>query len=294
MAKQRAKKHHYVPQVLQRRFNADNGKIWYAEKDKITGLFAKAEERNTSSCFMLRDYYTISEANKLSDKVETTFYGEIDSYLGDLLPNLVASLDSNSFPTFTAEAFESLKSVLYHLLTRTPDFVSTFDDIEAGQEIIEKTVSALKREGKDHDAIAEEQKLHNSSLLKKLGREARVRGQIKKPEEFTSLMSDFEVFWIKAPDKHRYILGSRIAYIIGNGGPNGISNPKSEIWFPISSRYCMVVMRPNGGINQLSRDSPKRVKALNLYIARNCSQIGGHSNELITSIANKSNKLEQA
>lgn len=289
MAQKRTKRHHIVPRALRKNFCFDGDKTWYSEKrdDK----FSIPEERNTKSTFARRDYYTVLENGTPSDKVERLYYGEIDNYLGRLVPQLLVKLERSEAPVFSSQAVDSLNSVIYQMVKRTPDFVSRdkkMDEIEIGKQIVSGDIERLRKNSPDDPNLRPlYQELEDDNKLKQLGRHVRVSAQAKTSNKVQKLLRQFSVRWGFCDGSHSLILSSSMVYLIGNGGHNGIANPKTEIWFPISPKYALVLMRDQSQkfplLNAIDRDFARDV---NLYAARSSFAVASHSEKLLRSITN--------
>lgn len=121
MSNKRTKRHHFLPQVLQRQFLNGNGQIWYAEKGD-DGRFSPPEPRNTRSTFQIKDYYTVMSDGTPSDVVEREFYGAIDNYLGHLLQGIFDVFEQGGTPTFSGDSLHALRLFFYETIKRSPEF----------------------------------------------------------------------------------------------------------------------------------------------------------------------------
>lgn len=285
----RSKRHHFVPKVLQKSFCAEGQKIWYAEREN-KAKYGKPELRNIDSTFRIRNYYTVLDGDEPSDVVERSFYGRIDDYLGDVIPECIKILDQGDAPTFDASPLATLQDVVFEMLKRTPEFTRQHDDASIGLEVVE---GSIERAGNSPEFADQKlgllSDLQNEQKLVAIGRDVRVRGTIKEPSErVVTELRKRKVRWAIAPGKHSFVLSSMIAYRIGNGGPNGLSNPKSEIWLPISPKYVLVLVRDDFSRVPLRvQETRDRVRVLNEFAVKNCSQIGSHSEKLISSLVSR-------
>lgn len=282
---QRAKIHHFLPQTLQRPFRNDEGKIWYSESDN-EGKFCKPELRNTSSTFKIRDYYTTVENGVLSDKIETEFYGVLDDFLANFLTEVHEVLNNGKTPDVSGGALSSIRKVLYHLIIRTPDFVKKYDDTTIGKEVIEATISDAEEAGLQDEKVAVlKADLTDSTKVRNLGRSVRAQGQASQSILVEEALKDFDVRFAVSRGKHSFILASQCAYRIGNGGHNGLNNPKMEIWMPISPKRALVLVRDKAKKIPMIVDEPRdHVRSVNEFAVRNAKQIASHSDTLLRSL----------
>jgi len=288
----RSKNHHFVPKVLQKQFATESGGIWYSKRsDDLPpekNFFEAPVLRNIGTTFRIRDYYTVGEGDGRSDIIEKKFYGDIDNYLGRVLPNILKMLENSKIPTFSGDALDSLTKVVLEMSKRTPDFTKHTDDIETGREIANSMLTALKDRSESADYIYALKALENPNKLKEMGRSVRVRGTILPSQKIEAALKDFSVRWAVSETHHSYILSSTMVYRIGNGGPNGISNPNMEFWMPVSPKVALVLVRDkNKKIPFKVVDTPDHIRKVNEYAMKNSRNIASHSEQLLISLTNK-------
>ena len=288
----RSRNHHYVPQVLQRQFLAKNQCIWFSERGD-DGKYCAPYLKNIAKAFFRKDHYTIDINDKPSDIVETDFYGSIDNYLGQLLPQITRYLNSGIPPLFESGALTGLRQTVIAMAKRTPEFTDKFDDQTIGLEFADTLLTALP----EHSGIERThilKTLSDKNSLKKTGRTIRVRATIAPSDKVDTVLEEFSARFVISSSRHSYIISSLLAYIIGNGGPNGLSNPKAEIWMPISPKHVLVLIRdPDNRIPIISEDTTDHIRQVNEFSAHNSKQIASHSQQLLESITGKKAKRNQ-
>ena len=282
----RSKRHHFVPKALQKYFCCDDGKIWYSQKGK-NDKFLKPEKRNTTSTFQERNYYTVQENGRPSDIIEREFYGKIDNFLGEIIPYILECLDNKKTPIFDKEVKALLKDLVHKMIMRTPDFVH-HDDFLAGRELIEDTISEAQNRGLSKTDIAEmAAKLGDVSYLKSQGRNIRIQGQISSSEKIDTFLKKYDFRWGICTGLNSLILSSRMVYRLGNGSSNGLKNHNTEIWFPLSPRVCLVLLRDKKNRIPTINEIPDiKVQEVNEYAAENSLSIASNY-ELILQSAMK-------
>ncbi len=286
----RSKTHHFVPQILQKRFCFKDNLTWYSRR-RGDGSYSTPELIHTKKAFCIDNYYSIIVDEELSDSVERKFYGNIDNFLGEFIPAALAAIESNKVPRLSQECLNSARRVIFEMIKRTPDFVRKYDDVLVGKDIITAALSEGERAGIDADEQADLQsELRDSQKLKELGRSVRVQATIKRSERVESALDEFEVKWAISKSRHSFILSSMMAYRIGNGGSNGLASESVEIWMPISPKVSLVLLKDKKKqIPSLVLESADSIRKFNEFAVRNSSQIASHSQSLIESLTgNKS------
>ena len=285
MSQKRAKIHHFVPKVLQKYFQSEDGGIWFSEKNN-DGKFNRPELRNITSTFKSRDYYTVYEGGELSDRIERDFYGTIDNRLGDILHEIHSTLDKGLVPTVHGKSLESLQNIVYHLLVRTPEFTSKNDDYLVGFQLINTVLEEAKSRGLPSEEIEKlNLRLANRAHVRNSGRDIRVKVQALPSEEIMKLLRAYKVRFVISEGRHSFVLSSAAVYRLGNGGSNGLENLKSEFWLPISPKRVLVLVRDvDEKIPLLSSENRDHAREVNEYSVSTSSQIASHSEDLLKSL----------
>lgn len=197
MAVGRARIHHFVPKALQRYFLNDLGQIWYVERDEL-GCFCLPQTRNTKSTFKLRDYYTVLEDGRLTDRIETEFYSAMDNFLGSFLADIHCLLDKGVRPNVTGNALFNIRRVIYHLIVRTPEFASRYDDYEIGKDFLQDVLAGAKEKNFTEEEIASlRDELADKTKVKHQGRTIRVRSQTSPTDKVLDALEKFVVRFVQ-------------------------------------------------------------------------------------------------
>lgn len=286
----RTKNHHIVPQVLQKQFSKNQKNLWFSKRDS-NGNFHEPEYRNIQKIFRKKDYYTVLNGEKPSDIFEREFYGDIDNYLGKVLPKISEILQDGNTPTFSGSQLYNLKQVIMQMVKRTPDYEKKSNDIEMGKTYVKSILEEKGKTTENIDFKKYEEELKSPLKLKEYGRDIRVRATILNSPKIDKALEDFSVHWSVCKTKHSYILASKMVYWLGNGGPNGFVNPKVEIWMPISPKVSLILFRDKQNQNTMKHiDNREHIRAVNEYAMQNSDQIASDSKELLDSLIEKSAK----
>lgn len=282
----RAKNHHIVPKVLQKQFaiEKDCQKIWRAKRD-AGGFYTAPETKKISKAFVKRDYNTILVSGQRSDRVEREFYGKLDDFLGQIIPEFVKIFEQGHVPNFSQRSLASIRSCVTQMARRTPDFIEDHDDVETGRQLIASVLKALPEDASPDERKKLESDLANVELLRDKGRHIRVTATLKESPRVKSLLTEFSPRWAICEGKHSFILSSLMVYRIGNGGPNGLVNPKMEMWMPVSPKVSLVLLRdPNNRIPIRNILSPAKIREINDFAVKHSYEVGSHSERLLNSL----------
>jgi Protein of unknown function (DUF4238) len=284
---QRSKNHHFVPKVLQQRFAAEKNRIWYSTRG-ADGEFDPPESRNIEKTFRIRNYYTVLNDDEKSDIIEREFYGRIDNYLGKVLPDVLSAFERGEKPKFIGEPLDTIRRIVFEMAKRTPEFTKQIDEVSIGTEIVETALDALPADSKSIERSKLLADLEDSIRLRDYGRDVRVRATITTSKKIEQALGEFSVRWSVSDTHHSFILSSLMAYRIGNGASNGLSNPKMELWMPIAPKIALVLLRDKENQIPLTLpDSSAHIRQVNEFAMKNSKQIASHSRKLIESLTGK-------
>lgn len=290
----RSKRHHIVPQTLQRHFCNSDGKLWYSAKAE-QGSYDRPEQRTPKGAFWMRDYYTVLENDNPSDSIETGFYGSLDNFLGELIPQLLLRLQAGEAPTMDVGLVDNLRVAIFEMIKRSPDFIAV-DDYEVGLEFLEEMLAQKGNGTVEEDRLEELQaELMEPHKVRARGRDIRVRGSLSRSANVESALEGRSFRYAVAPERHSFILSNMIAYRIGNGGSNGLHNANSEVWMPISPRYALVMVNdPDSKIPLVCQENRDHIRAINEFAVANSRSIASHSQKLAFSLTGHRNRGNQS
>jgi hypothetical protein len=92
------KRHHSVPEMLQRRFADGSGKLWFFDKDRPE---LGVRETSANSLFVRNRQYTLKESDGSRDWSLETRYSELESEMHVLLDKIVPAVMRGEYPSRT-------------------------------------------------------------------------------------------------------------------------------------------------------------------------------------------------
>lgn len=289
----RSKAHHYVPEVLQKAFTVDGENLWFSKRDE-NGSFKKIDLKNKDKAFVKRNYNTIIKDGERSDIYERVFYGNVDQYLGTLLPEIFSIFERGGVPKFSGPSLDSLRRIVLVTATRSPDFHKRFDEVGMAREMLLEILEVEKERLSPSDLAELQKDLSDPQRLRDLGRTARVRGSAGRMKRAEKVLRDFSVKWAIAPSFYPFILSSKAVYRIGNGGPNGLKHKKMEMWMPLSPKICVILVRDKRNKLPLTWNlSVEKVMEINSHITYQSLEIGGSSREILDIAIRQAKMMEQ-
>lgn len=264
------------------------GKIWRAKRSD-DGRFRQVELKPIKKSFVIRDYNTILVDDRRSDLIERDYYGPIDDFLGAIIPEVVDILDQKAVPIPPKTTLTGLAKATLYLARRTPDFNKDHCDLALGRKFITSVIDELLGDHNNAEIKKLKAELDDEALLTARGRHIRVRGTIHISDELLKAMNEFDLKFVVCPANHSFVLSSKMALFLGNGGPNGLRNPMSEIWVPISPKYALVFLKdPNGKLQRINHIDRQMVRKINEYAVSQSFEVASHSEKLLRSLTKNS------
>lgn len=281
----RAKRHHYVPKALQKRFADKTGKVWYCERASLDEGFSRIEHRNRNSCFKKRNLFTILEGvDKPSDKVETDFYGPIDNHFSVLLDEILPSLEAGTVPKFSSAELNFLNSLVAVLFKRSIDTVSLIDEQEIGDEIRAGILTDFQFV--DSTESTNEEISERVPDAKSLGRQARVGAQISESAEIMRELERYKVVFVRPERKSSFILGSKMIHRIENEFSGSMDSNIIEYWMPVSPKFSMVWINKKSKIGGIQDFRQQWVRDFNEWVFSQSLAVASHAPKILISLLN--------
>src|SRR5437667_266194 len=112
------KRHHFVPQMLLRRFSNEGGKLAFFDKriaDK--GVL----ESSPKDLFAKRHLYSRLEKNGTKDTALEKYFAEIEGTANLLIDKIVAAASRKQLPEFSEAEKHGWDTFFYHQWSRVPD-----------------------------------------------------------------------------------------------------------------------------------------------------------------------------
>ena len=278
----RSRRHHFVPQTLQKRFADERRHIWYCERRSLKGSFSIPEDRNIDSCFWMRNINTtIRSDGSLSDAAETKYWKAIDDYLTEILDALGSNVRANTVSVFGDEALRSLNMVMTSLLKRSMDYFSDKPDQELGMQVLE----AVKFEA-GSPLNPEELGVHPLKIERPeyVGREVRLRAQGNHSGDVLRELEDYTVVYAKPQVGASFVLGSKMIFRPTKAHDGGLGATDFEMWFPIAQDAMLIRVHKTRIQPTLLTMNKSQVRRLNQLIVRESLRVGSGCKRLITSL----------
>lgn len=276
------KRHHFVPQMLLKRFADSNNQLhFYSKDDPKRGVHL----RNPKTVFAENHLYT--QYDKAGNK-DVTVEGDmaaLESRANDVIEKIVEAARAQKIPGLSTIEKATWDEFFYFQWKRTPDALErskTLADFSGSLAWAIKEFETKFRPLTD----SERADFQDPSTQARLEKNARVKAVADPGKEVQPVLASkgLGVVVLSKPNKS-FVIGSLPIVKFTLPGRGHLSDPTVEVWFPIASD---VVVSPGpwpGGEERLFVGVPDdHVRTINEAIYKQSTMIAGRSAALIRSI----------
>lgn len=224
------KRHHAVPEMLQKRFVDREGCLYAFDRRR-----PKPEVFRTtpSNLFVHGHLYRRTEADGSSDIEMEAWFSELESATDPIIEKIVCAARQGRKPGLTGSEFETWLTFFFMQWKRVPDLhLTTVTDAEV-EETFDDLIAELRR---THPHRASEiDKVDTPDNRKRMKQNARVdvlRGGGDEP--MTALrLRGLGIAKVTAPDK-QFVLSSRPVVKLTHPGHTHLLDPTCEMWLAVA------------------------------------------------------------
>ena len=282
MGQKRSRRHHYVAESFQKRFCSNANKLGYAERNTAGKIVL--EERTPKGCFWEANLNTTLENDTPSDKLEKGFWWALDQDVSELLAEIDQIFASGKIPTIEGEALDQFKLMFATIARRSPDASALPSPVDIGLKYQQKLKSYFQAHG-----IHGQPKHEDPVWLRQNGRSILAKAKASSPKMVIGALREYVVRWAVPEGKSSFILGSKSVYRAHGGGGSGhLDDPKTQLYWPISPKLALVLLRaPSTQFPMVSSLPTHQVRAWNQNICKTSYSCGSHSQALLRSLLNR-------
>jgi hypothetical protein len=273
------KRHHYVPEVILKRFTDQNGWLYlYSQRDRRT-----RPTRSANAFCEGHLYSEIDEAGRKDPRVELEL-SWLETVIDPILDRFEESARTGNLPSLAPADLFTWRFFFVVQWRRVPDLHQTVaTDSEAAAELNQILDEMLLR---FPERAAEIEAMRDAAEMQRTIRNARIRGV---PEVSQRVMDAMEtrglaILAITAPTKS-LVIGSRPVIQMAFRDGLSLMDEATEMWLPISSKVAIGVGPRDQRETIYYLDNHAAIRHLNLSIARQSTEFASRSMELTESIA---------
>jgi len=273
------KRHHFVPEVLLKRFMDSAGWVHAYSKDDPD---AKIRKERPCNVFVRRHLYSTEDQAGAKDPAVEREFSQLETLIGPILDKFENAAARNDVPNLTPE-----ERLVWHYFfalqfKRVPDFLHRPEFVADAESFFHQTLDELRRKYPDRVEEIDGFSHEASRFVKnaQIGALQSVSAEVIDVLEARGIA----LLRLTSPNK-AFIIGSRPVVQFAFRKGRTLREPSTEMWLPISSRLLVGVGHTNAPESILSLDDHAAVRHVNVAIAEQSSHIASCSPKLTRSVA---------
>ena len=277
------KRHHYLPEMLQKRFADKNGALWFFDKNRPErGIIAS----KPGNIFVEGHLYSIVEADGSKDVSVEVFYSRIESLADPIVERIVLAAREGRNPDLSPEEFSIWCHFFYYQQKRVPDFYSKLEDLQKFPQRLEEAIAEYEAEfGRIPAEIRE--RFNAPNEIERMRKNAIVRSLATPGEMILDVLhSRGIVIAIPKQKSKSFLLGSYPTARLGTRNGSSLDNPEVELWLPIASDVAISPFGAPGEFKIVFLDD-QHVRHVNKEIFRRSTMAASRSKALIGSLCDQ-------
>eukprot|EP00752_Nemacystus_decipiens_P001124 g1124.t1 len=223
------KRHHFVPQLLQRRFAADDGRLFVFDRDRPE---EGVTQRTPGNTFVRRHFYSTKREDGRKDPELEKRLSELEGMADTVIRKVEAAADRGSAPGLTADEKAAWDLFFYVQWKRTPDSLEKTGALAAFEGAVEKSIARYER---DLGPLSDDERarLADPETMARIRHNAIVKCVGTGSAEVLSALAGKGLAILRIEDDRRsFILGSNTVAKLTYPGRAHITDPSVEKWFP--------------------------------------------------------------
>lgn len=279
------KNHHYIPQMLSKRFVNQEGKLYVYDKYHPDKGVQKKDPKKT---FVRRHFYSQEEEDGTLDvSVETGFLAPLESDASPVLEKIVNAVRRGQTPNLSSDEKDIWVKFFYILFARVPDRIDKASDVVRQIVLAKIDFASQLRPLNDLELSVRNSPETMNKHLKNGGIQNLPMSTSGKVFEFLAETRNV-VAVINKPNLERsFVIGSNP--VVRASYPEGfhIADPDAEVWLPLASD---VAVSPWPGENdEVISANDRLIRAINRSVFEQSTVIAGCSREVIELVRGSAN-----
>ncbi|MGO8149684.1 DUF4238 domain-containing protein [Rhizobium leguminosarum] len=274
------KRHHFVPQMLLRRFCDQTGRLWYYNKKAPhIGVASGAPQ----ALFFEKHFYTVEE-NGVRDTSLETYFSHLEGQANTVIEKICTAGRAGRQPKLTISEKRVWDLFLYFQWKRTPDSISAKMSFTDFEESLAESVSKFEQRFRPL-TDEERRRILSESGKKRLRENARVKATADPGTAIQDVLSNMgiAIAVIRKPNKS-FVIGSKTVVKLTPPGESRLGEPGVEVWLPIAPDVAVCVVPQRGHEIVMTLDNDRWLRSLNAAILQESTVIAGRSEALIQSL----------
>ncbi len=274
------KRHHFVPQMLLRRFCDNGGRLWYyTKKAPHIGVASGTPE----TLFYQTNFYTLNEGGVRDFSLES-YFSQLESEANTVIEKICAAARAGKGPGLTFQEKRVWDLFLYYQWKRTPDSIGSTMSHAEFEELLTESVAEFEQRFRPLTDEERERFLSNAGK-KNLRKNARVKATGDPGAVVQSVLNNMGIgiAVIRKPNK-AFVIGSKPVVTLTQPGQTRFGRPGVEVWLPIAADIAVFVIAGKGKEIVITLNDDTWLRSFNAAIFHESTVIGGRSEALIKSL----------
>lgn len=273
------KRHHSVPEMLQRRFADSRGMLWYFDKERPD---QGVKDTHANNLFVRNRQYTLKRRDGTRDWSLETHYSNLESYMKLLIDKIVPSILSGIYPSVTPNERALLDIYVYEQWRRVPEL---YDGLISDDDFSVMLHDSIAQYENKYRPLTpdERERLTTPEYLKAEKQRARVLA-LRRQGTAREYLSKRGLFFARTARNRSFVLSSAPVIKMHPVGHPHLNDPRVEIWLPIDPNVA-IVLAGDGSVNRIISVGPQIVRNYNREVAKRGTAFAGRDKALVVSIA---------
>jgi hypothetical protein len=276
------KRHHSVPEMLQKRFADGRGMLWFFDKDRPE---LGVRDTSASSLFVRNRQYTLKESDGSRDWSLETRYSELEGEMHVLIDKVVPAVMRGEYPGLAPSERELLYRYIYEQWRRVPELYDKLISDEAFSTMHKATVAEYEKKYPNRAVTAElRSKFADPAYLKAERQRARVLSLSKPSSTALAVMETKGLYFVRTAASRSFLIGSVPVVKLTPPGRSELIMPDVELWLAIHPNVAIVLTGDKSKDGMMSLPAGQ-VRYINHTIAKQSEVFAGRDKALVASIA---------
>lgn len=280
--KSQPKRHHFVPEMLQRRFADANGHLHFFNKaTPDRGVMPIAP----GNLHVERHLYSRILDDGTKDTTLEEQYSQLEGHADSLIRQMLTQVTEGICPRLREEETLLWITFVYEQWRRVPDMHHRFMPESSAGDFVSSAISDYESRYGEILSDALREKFLSPGYLAKFRQNARVGALSRRSDKVLDALSRKGLFFAVCSQNSGFVLGSSPVLKL-TPVTNDLAHPSVEIWLPITHHVAAVLGGDpfDGQIVEVNRS---KVGAINLEIAKRSTLFASHSPQITRSIAKR-------
>ncbi len=276
------KSHHFVSDFLIKKFAFDGDKVFYLNKRSERKIPVPIK---SSKVFYETNSNTFERPDGTKDFSVESALSILEGQVAVILLKIIASVELGKLPMLNSSEKALLDEFLLTLFKRSPQTRNKHATAAFFQESLAESLMELHAAG-IHVPEELKTKFRSESWKKRTLKQAMVTATLRHGHEVNTAMSEKGLYFARPKNpKKTFILGSEPLLRLRGSKTNGIADPQSELWLPISPTIAISLYGASGRETLVFLED-QAVRYLNYHSWQQSESAVANNAELLNSIAN--------